>query len=107
MPRPYPSCQRRKQVDQVAIGVDHLRVTLSPERIPRRLVPAVATLDDALIQPIDFGRAIAFERQADALPDRLDPLRVDALDHLQAVPRNAIAVGRDDLDVRLALAVGW
>src|SRR5438105_1863691 len=106
MPRPYyRSCQRRKQVDEVAVGVGDLRVALSPEGIPRLLVPAVAALDNALIQSIDLSRTVAFERQADALPHRLDPLGVDALDHFLAVPRNTIPIRRDHLDVRFALAV--
>src|SRR5699024_7474270 len=50
--------QGREQLDNVAVGVEHQGVALTPDLVPRRCVALVTERADALVLGVDFGRGV-------------------------------------------------
>src|SRR5438093_4713759 len=91
---PASGCGGRKrgeQIDDVVIRIDHLRVALAPERVPRLLLGAEAGGCDTLVHAIDLGGARAFEGETHAMAGGLAPPRIELLDQLDAVPHQSNA----------------
>ena len=59
----HSSAERGEQLDVIAVGVEHDRVALAPERIPRFEVAVAPGCDERRVGRVDVGRVVARERQ--------------------------------------------
>src|SRR6266550_6355214 len=91
--------QLGEEIHHVVVGVDYLRVTLTPKRVPRILLRAKASPHDAGMCRVDLSGRRALEREPHAMSFRLDPLGVELLDQLNLVPHEANAARKCRVEV--------
>src|SRR5438477_4444807 len=92
--------KRREEVDDVAVGVDDVRVPLAPEGVVRRLLALVAGLDEARVSRVYVAGAFAIERERHAVAARLLALRVELSHQLLGVPHEPDPAGKLHVVVR-------
>src|SRR5205814_5583848 len=91
--------ERREEIDRVVIRVDDLRVTLTPEGVPRLFLRSKARRDHSRVRRVDVAWRRALEREAHAMPGRLGPIGVELLDELERVPHEGHATRQCDVEM--------
>ncbi len=114
MAGPYPSgvrpqtrrektwLERREEVDGLAVGVEHLRVAVTPEGVPRRELRRAAGTERGLVRRVDVGRRVAREGEREVVARGPLPRRVDLLDQLLRVPHQPQTVRQRRLEMVVA-----
>jgi AraC-like DNA-binding protein len=98
---------RREQVDAVAVRVAHHGVALPPERVERLQFAGVPGPGQVGEDGVHLGRRLAPEGQrGPGTTGRRGPVRVEAADRPDGVPRESQPAGQRHLDVRLPVGLG-
>src|SRR5438034_7925801 len=88
-----------EEIHHVVVGVDDLRIALTPERVPRILLRAKSSAHDARVRCVDLSGRGTLERQTHAVSLGIDPVGIELLDQLERVPHEANAAREGRVEV--------